>query len=187
MAVRADAKRQDWGLPQAKLAAALVFACAEPAKQVRVLLREMAGRDALDRQCAADTVRRLSQTAHGLALLRPHATRLLDAAALALSEDSAEESGKDWRTSGHLMVVAARVCQTVEQRRRCAEMLLAYVEHPRTVLRANALEGLARLAEKDARLRDIVEPLLLRALQTGSAAERTRARVGLAALRGESG
>ena len=167
-----------WGLAQARAAAAGVLASRDAKKEVKRLLRELSGGDAELRQHAADTARRLIEGRAGLALLMPFAARLLDLAATALAEGVAE----DWRTRGHMMLVAARVAQTAVQRRRCAELLLASVNDPRGVLRANALEGLGIVTVSQPDLRVTVEPILLHALRTGSAAERVRARDALAVI-----
>jgi hypothetical protein len=143
-----------------------------------MLLRDLTS-DAMEmRQYAADTARRLSEVRNGLQLLQPKAQTLIDMAATALTEGVDEA----WRTRGHLMLVAARVAQTSAQRRRCADMLLASINDPRGVLRANALDGLGLLCKSELDLREVIEPVLLRALRSGTAAERVRARDALAAL-----
>jgi hypothetical protein len=143
-----------------------------------MLLRDLTSDAVENRQHAADTARRLSEVRDGLQLLRTKAQMLIDIAATALAEGADE----DWRTRGHLMLVAARVAQTPAQHRRCANMLLASVNDPRGVLRANALDGLGIIAKTETDLRQVVEPVLLQSLRAGSAAERVRARDALAAL-----
>jgi len=171
-----------WQLGEARVAAAAVLAGKGPRREVEKLLRWVAAADPHARQGAAYTLRCLSDSAAGLALLHPYAEALMDAVAATLSNGDQE----DWRTRGHLMLLGPRICRTSQQRSRCAALLLACVEDPRGVLRANVLEGLARLAAQDAGLQQTVEPLLLQALRSGTPAERLRARDGLAALQSRS-
>lgn len=171
-------KRAPWGLPHARAAAAAVLESANPAREIKKLASRLADADAERRKQAADTVRRLSETRAGLQLLAPVAALLIDLCANALVLDTTE----DWRTRGHGMLIAARVARTSPQRRRVAELLLAWIEASRTILRANALEGLGILAASQTDLRVMVEPVLLRGLRSTTAAERVRARDALAAL-----
>lgn len=167
-----------WGLLEARVAAAMVLAARHPVREARLLVDQVCGGDDFERQSAADTARRLSETDQGLALLAPHANALVSAAMVAL----AENAEPNWRTRGHMMLLAARVCRTQQQRQVLADVLMEHAEDKRIVLRANALEALVTLSQQDAEMQAMVEPMLQRALRAASAAERCRARDGLAKL-----
>ena len=165
--------RHSWNLQQARRAASQVLEDEAPTRAVKALLARLTSEDPTERMQAADTVQRISESQDGLSLLVPHSNALLDSTAAALAELD------DWRTRGHLILVAARTAKTAAQYKRCAEMIMPSMQDSHGVVRANAIEALGLLGQKDSQLLKNIEPLIAEALRTGSAAERVRAREAL--------
>lgn len=80
----------------------------------------------------------------------------------------------------HLALMVPRLRLSVEERRRAATLLQAYLDDRSSIVRTHALQGLADLAENNAEFRPSIIEILREAARAGTAAMRARSRILLA-------
>jgi len=128
----------------------------------------------LDPETRADLVRQMERLSREEGAPRPAAEMLLPL----LTSD------QPWTIRLHLTRMTPRIDWTAAQRPGVIQYLLEQAKGTNRFISAWALDALATLAENDDRLAEQVIPLLLEALDTGSAAVKVRARNGLRRLGG---
>ncbi|MBW7885587.1 MAG: hypothetical protein H3C34_23750 [Caldilineaceae bacterium] len=142
-----------------------VMATVEATPELYALLLDgLQHTDPIVRMRAADAAEKLSAVHPGW--LQPHKTLLFD-----LASGSGQQEVR-W----HLALMLPRLSLTQEERRLAASIMEGYLEDKSAIVRANALEGMAALAVQDMALRAPVLKQLESALQSPSAAVRSRAR-----------
>jgi hypothetical protein len=140
-------------------------------KNPRLFPRLMAGlwsEDALVRMRAADAAEKV--TRENRKLLQPYKKELLG-----LMADATEQELR-W----HLAAMVPRLWLDGEERCLAVSLLHRYLEDRSSIVRTFALQGLADLAETDAKLRPGVIEILRAAARNGTAAMRARSRKLLA-------
>ena len=118
--------------------------------------------DALVRMRAADAAEKITRDAPEL--LQPHADRLLALAA------STEQPSLRW----HLAQMLTRVRLSAEQQRAAIAAFRAYLDDKSAIVKVTALQALADLTLQDASLRRSIVPTIRKAMQSGTAAVRSR-------------
>src|SRR3981189_3303022 len=152
-----------WGL---LLARSLAQEIVGDKARARVLVRELFDGDVEVRKRAADVARRLTELDGRL--LQPYADEL----AGLLETLPVEES----RTRWHLGLVVPRVAHTRMQRLRAARTMSLLAGDESNAVRCSAMEGLGRLAWREASRRDETEEMIERFLREGTKAMKCRAR-----------
>lgn len=120
--------------------------------------------DVLVRMRAADAAEKVTRTKREL--LQPHKKELLGL--------MAEEKQQEVRW--HLAAMIPRMDLSAKERKIAADSLYAYLDDRSSIVRTFALQGLADLAESDARMRATVIELLREAARSGTAAMKARSR-----------
>jgi len=126
----------------------------------------------LVRMRAADATEKL--TRENPKLLRPYKKELLG-----LMADAAEQELR-W----HLAAIVPRLTLSAKERRIVSSLLHGYLEDRSSIVRTFALQGLADLAEGDAKLQAGVIELLREAERSGTPAMKARSRKLLIHLEG---
>ena len=134
-----------------------------------LLVSILFGEDVEARKRAADVARRITEQSPEILW------EFADEFAGLLASLDVEEQ----RTRWHLRLTVARVAHTPEQRMRAGRLMELLVEDKGNVVRCSAIEGIAVLGSVEASLREVAIELLMRALATGTKAERSRARHGM--------
>lgn len=88
----------------------------------------------------------------------------------------------------HMAQMLPRLELSPSERRTAVALLFKYLEDPSRIVKTWSMQALFEMSEKDAKLRVRVVPLLEAAVESGSAAERSRAKKLLTAIgRGPAG
>ena len=131
---------------------------------LRELICEMWNADRLVAMRAADAVEKL--TREQPEKLKPFKKELLGLA----------EEAEDMELQWHLAALLARLQLSAAEQQRAVTILLRYLESKSSIVKTFALQALFDLSMRDAGLRDDVREILEKAVRTGTAAMRARAR-----------
>jgi hypothetical protein len=133
-------------------------------KRVTELFKCLWDENPVVRMRAADAAEKITVTRPEL--LNPHKKELLG-----LLEE-AEQIELRW----HMALMVPRLELNASERQRAAATLQRYLEDRSSIVKTFALQGLADLAQQDARLREPARRALEGGLRTGTAAMKARAR-----------
>lgn len=120
--------------------------------------------DPIIRMRAADAAEKVTVTRPEL--LKPHKQEFLGLLA------EAEQIELRW----HLALMVPRLALNAPERQRAAASLQRYLEDRSSIVKTFALQGLADLARRDPRLRELARRNCEESLRTGTAAMKARAR-----------